>query len=190
MKTKAILSGVGLLLFLVMTGTAYGQATVGQGVFHFGGAFTKAMVDNASMGFVGLDVSAGKMITNSLCLGVASGYDVVSYNKSGEFYERLAIIPIQVKVTQFINIGSMLQLYISAGGGAYRALPHLTGNEIGNIGEATTQPGFSLCVGLDYWFLIATGVGFAFEYHMFTTPDDGDMFKYFAARVDYCLIKF
>lgn len=192
MKTKAIITSVCVLVSLlaISIGAAFGQATDGQSVFHFGGGFAKAMVDDAHGGMVGARVFAGKMLTNNLCLGLMAGYDVVSYKKVGELHERLAVIPFQANITYFMNLGAMVQFYASLGGGAYRTLPHLGGKAVGNIDTAVTRPGGSVAVGLDYWFLLTTGVGFTFEYHMFSTPNGGNMFKYFVARVDYCLIKF
>jgi len=192
LKTKAIISSIGVLacLLAITAGTAFGQATGGQSVFHFGGGYAKAIVDDAGGGMVGARIFAGKMLTNNLCLGITAGYDVVSYKKVGDMHERLAIIPFQANATFFMNIGTMMQLYASLGGGAYRTLPHLGGRAVGNIDKAVTMPGGSIAIGFDYWFLLTTGIGFTFEYHMFATPDGGDMFKYFVARVDYCLIKF
>ncbi len=192
MKIKATITGIVALslLLVITTGTAFGQATVGQGVFHFGGGFTKAQVENAKGGMVGARVFAGKMLTNNLSLGFSAAYDIVSYKKVGDLHARLAIIPLRIEATYFINIGPMMQLYTSLGGGAYRTLPHLGGDHVGYIDKAVTRGGGSVAVGFDYWFLLTTGVGFTFEYHIFDTPGDADMFKYFAARVDYCLIKF
>jgi hypothetical protein len=192
LKTKAIITSAGVLfsLLVISTGAVFGQATDGQSVFHFGGGFAKAMVDDAQGGMIGARVSAGKMLTNNLCLGFMAGYDVVSYKKVDELHERLTVIPFQVNFTYFMNVGAMMQFYTSLGGGIYRTLPHLGGKAVGDIATAVTRPGGSVAIGFDYWFLLTTGVGFTFEYHMFDTPDDGSMFKYFVARVDYCLIKF
>jgi hypothetical protein len=175
---------------MLLTGTALGQATDDQSVFHFGGGFAKAQVDSAQGGFIGARIYGGKMLNNNICLGLSAGYDVVSFKKEGELYERLGVIPFLAHVTYFANVGTMMQAYLQLGGGVYRTLPHLGGGAVGSIDKAVTRPGGSVAVGFDYWFLLTTGIGFTFEYHMFTTPDDGDMFKYFAARVDYCLIKF
>ena len=155
-----------------------------------GGGFAKAMVDDAGGGMLGVRVYGGKMLTNNICLGISAGYDVVSYEKKEELHERLAIIPFQANITYFMNVGSMMQLYASLGGGVYRTLPHLGGESIGDVDKTVTRPGGSVAIGLDYWFLLTTGVGFNFEYHMFDTPDGGSMFKYFVARIDYYLIKF
>lgn len=192
MKSKDIITSIGVLLSLLVitTGTTFGQATVGQGVFHFGGGFAKAQVENAKGGMIGARVFAGKMLTNNLSLGFSAAYDVVSYKKVGDLHARLAIIPFRLETTYFINIGPMMQLYTSLGAGVYRTLPHLGGDHVGYIEKAVTRGGGSAAIGFDYWFLLTTGVGFTFEYHMFDTPGDKDMFKYFVARIDYCLIKF
>ena len=59
-----------------------------------------------------------------------------------------------------------------------------------DLGMAEQKIGGSLGVGFDYWFLLTTGVSFEFEYHMFTVPSGGTMFKYWQVRVDYGIIKF
>ncbi|MCK4236429.1 MAG: hypothetical protein KAX38_04870 [Candidatus Krumholzibacteria bacterium] len=192
MNRKVILSGIGLvfLLCITITGTVYGQATAKQNVIHLGAAYTQALVDNAQAGFVGLNMFFGKMLTNNICLGISTGYDIVSFRSVGDMKERVAVAPLQIKAKCYMNLGPMLQLYASAAGGAYRVIPHLGTEKIGTLGGyTTTQPGGSVGIGLDYWFLLTTGVGFELEYHTFTTDGD-DMFSYFAARVDYCLIKF
>ena len=194
MKAKAIVTHLGVLFFLltIMTAAVLAQATDDQSVYHFGGGFVKAHVDDARSGFFGARVYGGKMLTNHICLGLSAGYDVVSYHKDEDtkLHERLAVIPFQAHVTYFVNVGAMMQVYFQFGGGAYRTLPHLGGESIGTIDKAVTRPGGSVAIGLDYWFLLTTGVGFTFEYHTFDPPGEGGLFKYFAARVDYCLIKF
>ncbi|UCF05272.1 MAG: hypothetical protein JSV33_15365 [bacterium] len=197
MKTKVIIfvGGAFFLFSIGLAGTAYGQVTDGQFVLHMGAAYAKTTEKNAGSGFVGFDLYAGKMLTNSLCVGFGVGYDIVSYNSEGGLKERLAIIPFQAKVLYFINLSQMMQLYVSLGGGAYRAIPHLSREaqsedwKIGDIAYTTTQPGGSVGIGLDYWFLLVNGVGFAFEYHLFST-DSENFFTYFTARVDYTLIRF
>ena len=191
MKTKAILSlsGILVLFCLVLTGPAHGQATDGQFVIHMGAAYAKTTEENADSGFFGIDIFAGKMITNNICIGVGVGYDIAHYSGKGDLKERLALIPMTAKALYFVNFGPMLQMYVSAAGGVYRAMPHLAGGKIGDIGYTTNQPGGSVGIGLDYWFLLTTGVGFGFEYHTFKTDGD-DLFSYFTARVDYTLIKF
>lgn len=192
MKSKAIITSIGVLfsLLVITSGATFGQATVGQGVFHFGGGYAKAQVDNAKSGMIGARVFAGKMLTNNLSIGFSAAYDIVSYKKTGDLHARLAVIPFRLEATYFINIGPMMQIYTSLGGGAYRTLPHLGGDHVGYIKTAVTRGGGSVAIGFDYWFLLTTGVGFTFEYHMFDVPEKSDMFKYFVARVDYCLIKF
>jgi hypothetical protein len=192
LKAKSLLKGIGVLCSLLAIATApvLGQVTDGQSVFLLGGGFAKATVENAKGGFVGAQILGGKMLTNNLCLAISVAYDVVSYHKTGEFFSRLAVIPMEFEAAYFVNVGPMMQLYGSVGAGAYRTLPHLGGESIGNIDGTDIRAGGSVTVGFDYWFLLTTGVGFSFEYHLFDTPDGGDMFKYFVARVDYCLIKF
>ncbi len=201
MKSRSLLSSALLFLVICMTFSvpAFSQANSGKAVIHFGASYSKALVDGAGSGFFGVDVYAGKMITNSLCVGFAGGYDIVHNetidfieeltNTPSTFHERLAVIPMQVKAKYYITLSPMVQIYGAAGGGAYRTIPSLGGGEVGTVTKSTTSAGGSLGVGLDYWFLLTTGVGFEFEYHMFTVPD-GDMFKYWQVRVDYSLIKF
>ena len=194
---RSIVTGVAaaLLLFAAATTPAYGQATAGgavegRSVFHFAGAFTKANVDNAESGFVGGSFFAGKMISHNIALGVSACYDIVSYNKtdSGN-YERLAIIPAQLKAIYFLRLNEMMQIYTAVGGGIYRAVPHLGVDPVGDIRTKETRPGGSVTIGFDYWFLLTSGVNFELEYHAFP-PDDGDLFTYFAAKVGYSIVRF
>ncbi len=193
MKGKTVIAGI-LITFSLMiltAGQAFSQATVDQGVIHFGASFNKAFVDDVESPFAGADVFVGKMFTNNLFFGFSSGYDVVSFNKSGDLYERFGVVPVLVKAAYFKKLSRMLQFYVSAGGGLYRTLPHLGGSTVGGISEASTEFGGSISVGLDYWFLLTTGVGFSVEYHTFNNPvDDIRTFQYLSARIDYCLIKF
>lgn len=188
MKITGIVKGIVLLLFccLVMPGIAAGQATKGQYVADFGAAYAKALDSDAKSGFVGIDLFAGKMITNNICLGLGAGADIISYEKVGDLHSRLAVIPLLVKAKYFVNLGPILQAYVSAGAGAYQVSPHLI-EPIGDIYNSMTQPGGAVGVGIDYWFLLLQGVGFSVEYHMFST--DVDPFSYFVARVEYCFIK-
>ena len=84
LKTLKTLSIAGALLLCcaVLSGTASGQAVKKQYVADFGVAFTQATVTKAQTGLFGLDLSAGKMFTNSLSAGLAIGYDVVSFQKN------------------------------------------------------------------------------------------------------------
>lgn len=201
MNTKTMLSGIFLFMFvcLSISGAAYGQANSGKAVLHFGANFSKSQVDDAGSGFFGGDLFAGKMITNNICLGFFAGYDII-HNESIDmideitqdnvtFKERLAVIPFQVKAKYYFTLSPMLQMYGGVGGGVYRAIPSLGGNSIGTIRSACNSPGGSVSLGIDYWFLLTTGVGFEFEYHMFNVPE-GDLYKYWQVRVDYSLIKF
>ena len=188
MKITGIATGiiVSLFLCLALPGVALGQATKGQYVADFGLAYAKALDSDAKSGFIGIDLFAGKMITNNLCLGLGSGGDIISYEKVDNYHSRLAVIPLLLKAKYFVNLGPMLQAYVSAGAGAYVVSPHLK-EPIGDISYSMNQPGGAVGVGIDYWFLLLQGVGFSVEYHMFNT--DVDPFGYFAARIEYCLIK-
>ena len=188
MKITGIEKGIvlSLLLCLLVPGIAMGQATKGQYVADIGAAYAKALDSDAKSGFIGIDLFAGKMITNNICLGLGAGADIISYEKVGDLHSRLTIMPLLVKTKYFLNLGPMLQAYVSAGAGAYRVSPHLE-EPIGDIRYSMTQPGGAVGVGIDYWFLLLQGVGFSVEYHMFNT--DIDPFGYFAARIEYCLIK-
>ncbi|MBN2070840.1 MAG: outer membrane beta-barrel protein [Candidatus Krumholzibacteriota bacterium] len=207
MREKSFISGVSLFLFfcLALTGSAFGQANSDKAVIHFGASYNKALVDDTGNGFFGLDIYAGKMITNSLCLGFGVGYDIVHYDTPAEelgkddpFKEMLSVIPFTLKAKYYFTFSQMIQAYVSAGSGVYRAAPSLAGRPIpsppdvgaiGPIGSSVNCPGGSIGIGLDYWFLLTTGIGFEIEYHMFKVPDR-DSFSYFQARVDYSLIKF
>jgi hypothetical protein len=154
----------------------------------FGIAYTQATVVNAKSGFVGFDVFAGTMLTDKLGIGLFTGYDVTSYEKQGDATESLAFIPVLVKLKYYFNIGTRLQLFVSGAAGAYRSIPHLATEPIGDIWYAGNHYGGSVSFGINWWFLLTQGVGFDYEYHFFTT--EGDMFSYFAVRIDYCLIRF
>ncbi len=189
MKITGIVKGIVLSLFLCLLapGILSAQATKGQYVADIGAAYAKALDSEAKSGFVGVDLFAGKMITNNICIGLGAGADIVSYEKVGDFHSRLTIMPLLVKAKYFVNLGPMLQAYVSAGAGAYVVSPHLQ-DPIGDIKTyAMNQPGGAVGIGIDYWFLLLQGVGFSVEYHMLNT--DYDPFGYFAARVEYCLIK-
>ncbi len=207
LRKKSFIRGISLFLFLclAMTGTAFAQANSNKAVIHLGGSYNKSLVDDTGAGFFGLDIYVGKMITNELCLGFSIGYDVVVYDTPAEellkeepFKEMLGVIPFTLKAKYYLTFSQMVQAYVSAGAGVYRAAPSLGGRpipsppEVGTIGSIRGSgncPGGSIGVGLDYWFLLTTGIGFELEYHMFKVPD-GDNFSYVQARVNYCMIKF
>lgn len=177
----------------------FGQATAGRAVIYIGGSYNKATVDNAEQGFFGGDVFAGKMITNNLCLGFSSGYDIVHYytytpstslaEGGGDFTETLAVIPAIVRAKYYFTLGPMFQVYAQAGGGAYNMIAKLGGNDVGGISSNCSCPGFTVGAGLDYWFLLLNGVGVEFDYSMFKVPE-GDWFSYWAVRVNYGILKF
>jgi hypothetical protein len=195
--SRALLLSLAALLF---SAPAAGQANSGKGVIYIGGSFCKAMVDDAQNGLFGLDFSAGKMVTNNLSLGFSSGYDIVHYYKytvssspdlgGGDFTERLSVIPVLLKARYYFTLSRMFQINLQAAGGIYNTVSDLGGNSVGGIMNSETRPGGSVGIGFDYWFLLMTGVSFEFEYHAFTTPGGGALFKYWQARVNYGIIKF
>jgi hypothetical protein len=190
LKTLKTLSIAGALFLCcaVYSGPASGQAVQKQYVADFGAAFTQATVTKAQTGLLGLDLSAGKMFTNSLSAGLAIGYDIVSFQENEGIYERLAIVPILAKAKYYFTIAPAMQLHAIVAGGAYQAIPHLGTDPIGGISEAGLHPGGSLGVGFDYWFLGSQGLGAEFEYNFFDSGAE-DLFSYFAFRVNYSIIK-
>jgi hypothetical protein len=191
LNRKNVTKGVVLLLFccLVLPGLARGQASKGQFVVDLGVAYTQATADDAASGLVGLDIAAGKMLNNSIYLGFGTGADVVSYENIDDYHSRLVVFPLIVKARYYITFNRMLQAHVSLAGGAYRVSPHLASGPIGGVKYSMTQPGGSVGIGIDYYFLLTTGVTFELEYHMFNTDYD-DMFGFFAVRVNYSVIKF
>lgn len=195
--SRSALCAAALLMAAV---PVFGQANAGKAVFYIGGSYNKANVENAEQGFFGGDVYAGKMITNNLCVGFSSGYDIVHYYKytttssadlgGGDFTESLAVIPAIVRAKYYFTLGPMFQVYAQAGGGAYNTIAKLGGNKVGGVRTNCTCPGFTVGVGFDYWFLLLNGVGFEFDYSMFKVPDGGDWFDYWSVRVDYGILKF
>lgn len=177
-----------------------GQANSGKAVIYIGGSYNKATADDAQNGFFGVDMFAGKMITNNLCLGACFGYDIVHYYKytvssapdkgGGDFTERLSVIPVLFKARYYFSINRMMQFNVHAGVGVYNTISKLGGNSVGGISGNETRPGGSIGIAFDYWFLLTTGVTFEFEYHAFTIPSGGTVFKFWQARVDYGIIKF
>jgi len=202
LKTRKSFSRMALVsLALLLAGSpVFGQANSGKAVIHLGGAFSQASVDNAETGFFGVGLYAGKMVTNNLCVGFSSGYDMVHRYKyttisspedgGGDFTETFAVVPALVKAKYYFTLTPMIQFYLQGAGGVYNTIAEMGGRSLGGIKTNVSRPGGSIGVGLDYWFLLTTGVGFEFEYHMFTVPDGGDMFSYWSVRVDYGLIKF
>ncbi len=193
MKTiKAIsIAGIALVCIFAFSSVTMAQATADKGVLHFGGSFNQPFVDDADSGFLGGDIFVGKMFTNELCVGFRAGYDIVSFQRySNGFNKYLGVIPFQVRAKYYTSLSQMVQMYGSLGAGIFRTQPHLGGEEVGTVSSSEYCPGGSVSVGLDYWFLLMTGVGFELEYNMFKVPDGGDMFSYVSARVSYCTIKF
>jgi len=187
--TKTIsIAGVLLACCIACSGTTFGQALQKQSVLDLGAAFTQATVTKAQTGLVGLDISAGRMLTNNLSLGLATGYDVVSYMKQEGIYQRLAIVPLLAKARYYFTIGPSMQLHASAAGGAYQMLPHLGIDPIGGVWKSDTRPGGSIGFGFDYWLFGTSGLGMEFEYNFFDSGGP-DIFSYFALRANFSLIK-
>lgn len=197
MVSRALLLSLAALLFAV---PVLGQANAGKAVIYIGGSYNQAQVEGAENGFFGFDFSAAKMMNKNISLGAQFGFDMVHYYKytvpssadegGGDYTERLSVIPILLKGRYYVSISPMMQLNLSLGAGVYNTISRLGGNTVGGISGNVTEYGGSVGVGFDYWFLLVTGVSFEFEYHMFTTPGDADMFKYWQVRVDYGIIKF
>lgn len=202
MKSRKLVSRVLLLSLAVMLFAVpvLGQANSGKAVIYIGGSYNKAFPDGAQNGFFGIDMFAGKMITNNLCLGSSIGFDIVHYYKytvtsspdrgGGDYTEWLSVIPVLFKARYYFSINRMMQVNVYAGAGVYSTISHLGGNSVGGISGNEHRPGGSIGIAFDYWFILTTGVSFEFEYHAFTTPDDGGTFDYWQFRVDYGIIKF
>jgi hypothetical protein len=191
LNRKNVTTGVILFVFccLVLPGLARGQASDGQFVVDIGLAYTQATVDDAASGLVGLDFAAGKMLTGSIYLGIAAGMDVVSYENINDYHSRLVVFPLIAKARYYVTFSPMFQAHASVAGGVYRASPHLAEGSVGGVRYSMNQPGGSVGIGFDYYFLLTTGITFEVEYHMFNTDED-DMFGYLAVRVNYSLIRF
>jgi hypothetical protein len=172
----------------VISGTAFGQAIQKQYVADFGAAFTQATVTKAQRGFVGLDISTGKMVTDNLSVGLAIGFDVVSYQKAQGINERLSIIPVLAKAKYYFNIAPLMQLHAMVGGGAYQMVPHLGIDPVGGVWRSEMKAGGVAGVGFDYWLMGKSGFGAEFEYNFFNTGGQ-TLFSYFALRVNYSIIK-
>jgi hypothetical protein len=159
-------------------------------VADFGLAFTQATVTKAQRGFLGADISMGKMLTNNLSVGLAIGYDVVSFQKIDDIYQRLAVVPILARAKYYLTVAPLMQVHASAAGGVYRMVPHLGIDKLGGVWEAETKPGGSFGLGFDYWFLGRSGIGAEFEYNvMGADSQDDNYFSYFAIRVSYSIVK-
>ena len=172
-----------------------GQANSGKAVIYIGGSYNKALAEGAKNGFFGIDMFAGKMFTNELCLGVSAGYDIVHNYKyttssGGDFTEMLSIIPVLFKARYYFTLSPMMQFNVAAGAGVYNTISDLGGKSVGGISGNEKRPGGSIGIGFDYWFLLTTGVSFEFEYHAFTIPSGGTVFKVGQVRVDYGINKF
>jgi hypothetical protein len=189
------------LAVLIFAVPAAGQANKDKAVIYLGLSFNKSVMEDAQNGFLGIDLFAGKMVTNNLCLGLSGGFDMVHVYKytvdsspeegGGDYTERLSVVPFAFKARYYFNLSRMVQINVHAGLGVYNTISRLGGNEVGGISGNVTEPGGSIGISLDYWFLLMNGVSFEFEWHAFMNPDEGKaMFKYWQVRVDYGIIKF
>ncbi len=202
MESRKLVSRVLLLSLavLVFAVPVLGQANSGKAVVYIGGSFSKALPDGAENGFFGLDLFAGKMVTNNLCLGAHFGFDIVHYYKytvsssaeegGGDYTQRLSIIPILFKARYYHSFSTMFQVHAQVGSGVYHTIARLGGDCVGGICGNDLRPGGSIGIGFDYWFLLTTGVTFELEYHAMTTDGDAGTFDYVQFRVDYSIIKF
>jgi hypothetical protein len=170
------------------SGAAFAQAVQKQFVLDFGAAFTQATVTKAQMGLVGFGISAGKMLTNNLSLGLGMSYDTVSYQKIDGVYERLSIVPILARAKYYFTIAPLLQVHALAAGGVYQMVPHLGITPVGGVRESKMNAGGSLGIGFDYWFLGTHGLGAEFEYNFLDSGAE-NLFSYFALRVNYSITK-
>lgn len=187
LRTIKVASAI-LACCAVFSGTALGQAIQKQYVADFGVAFTQATATKAQRGLIGLDISTGKMITNNLSLGLAIGFDVVSYQKVQGINERLSIIPILAKAKYYFTVAPLMQVHAMVGGGAYQMLPHLGVDPVGGVWKSEMKAGGVAGVGFDYWLMGNQGIGAEFEYNFFDTGAPS-LFSYFAFRVNYSIIK-
>jgi hypothetical protein len=159
-----------------------------QMVAEFGLAYAQATVSGAPSGLVGFDLQTGKMLTNNLSVGLGIGYDIVSFNKVGGIYQRLAIIPILAKAKYYFNIAPLMQVHASAAAGAYKTLPHLATGSIGGVSASKIKAGGSAGAGFDYWFMGTKGIGAEVEYNVFPYSN-GKRFSYLVVRVNLIMIK-
>jgi hypothetical protein len=188
------------LVVIIAAAPVFGQANKDKAVVYFGFSYNQANVDNAESGFFGGDLFAGKMLTNNICLGIFSGYDMVHRyiytptssleGDGGDFTETLSVIPASLKLKYYHSFSTMFQMHGQVSVGAYNTISNLGGKKVGGIRYNHTRPGGSIGIGFDYWFLLMNGVTAEFEYHFFTTPDDGDLFQYWSVRLNYGIIKF
>jgi len=197
--SRALLLSLAVLLFAA---PVLGQANEGKAVIYLGMSYNqKNPAHESGSGFFGIDMFAGKMINNNLCLGASAGYDIIHYHRyivpsspeegGGEKVNTLAMIPVLFKARYYYSFSQMMQISVSAGLGAYNQSPR--------YGSDSWLIGGSIGISFDYWFLLVNGVGFELEYHMVTENSlsqwdykkfaDNHM-NYWQARVSYGVIKF
>ena len=190
LKRIVAISCVFLLCSIAAAGAGNCQPMAKQLVADFGGAFTQATVTKAQLGFVGLDLQTGRMLTNNISVGLAAGYDIVSFQKVAGIYERLAVVPILAKARYYLTIAPLMQLHASVAAGVYQSVPHLSVNPIGGVWDADIRPGGAAAIGFDYWFLGTKGLGAELEYNFFDSGSSkSSLFSYFAVRVNFSIIK-
>jgi hypothetical protein len=188
LKKSFVLLSAFLLCCSIGAGQAHGQPMAKQLVGNFGVAFTQATVSGAKTGFAGLDLYTGKMLTNGIALGIAVGYDIVSFNKVGGIYQRFAVIPILAKAKYNLNIAPLMQVHASVAGGAFNTVPHLATGSLGGISDNEIKPGGSVGAGFDYWMMGTKGLGGEIEYSLFPAGG-GKLFSYFAVRLNLSFTK-
>lgn len=194
MKTNNALSiaGITIILLLAFSGSVMAQASAPRNLVHFGGTFNIPMgIEDADNPSFGGNIFVGKMINRNLCVGLKSGFDIISMQKTtGNFYKYLGVIPFTLQVKYLYNYSRMFKLYGAASAGVYRTQVHLGGLKVGSVNSSANCPGGSVSVGVDYWFLLTNGVGAELEYNMFKVPEDGDFNGYLTIKVNYCRISF
>ncbi|RJR30204.1 MAG: hypothetical protein C4574_02580 [Candidatus Latescibacterota bacterium] len=189
----ATIIAAGALICAALPATAFSQATRNQYVADFGLGFAQATVRKAQMGFAGLDLQVGKMLTNSISVGLSTGFDIcsfraVEYPDGGTVYERLGVIPILAKARYNLNVAPLAHIYASVAAGAYQTVPHLNTTPIGGVWKSGLHPGGAASIGFDYYLFGMQGIGAEFEYNFFDSDSD-ELFSYFAVRLKYSIIK-
>lgn len=189
-KRFVALSVVVCSCLVAAAGTGVCQPMAKQAVIEIGAAFSQATVTKAQMGFLGIDIQTGRMLTNGLSVGVATGCDIVSLQKVGGIYERFSVVPILAKAKYYLNVAPLMQVHASVGAGAYQTLPHLNIEPIGGMWNADLRPGGAIGVGFDYWFLGSKGLTAEFEYNFFHTGvEESSIFSYFGVRLSFGMVK-
>ena len=124
------------------------------------------------------------MLTNNLSVGLAIGYDVVSYPEGrGNLRaarDRARFSPRRNTTSRSPPRCSCTR---SAAGGAYQTIPHLgIGSDRRRIRKPRLKPGGSLGIGFDYWLFGTQGLGAEFEYNFFDSRRRGSLLVLRASR--------